>query len=174
MGVGCGWCSHGSWCQWSTKITTYMAFGYHASFIKNGNCELFISQFGLLFLELRVYILQFRLYQNCEINSQLQEIKVRTVRWKKVTITLYPLYSMAEISFHRFHMCKREKQTNKHKNAQSSTHSYPLPYLFFSLFLIQLLLSLLQLLRDFFSLSDSLCCSASTNQFKEVFFTLLM
>ena len=88
-----------------------------------------ISQFGLLFLELRVYILQFRLYQNCEINSQLQEIKVRTVRWNKVTITLYPLYSMAEISFHRFHMCKREKQTNIKMHSPAHILTPPLPLL---------------------------------------------
>ncbi len=43
------------------------------------------------------------------------------------------LYSMAEISFHRFHMCKGKKQTNI-KNAQSNTHSHssPLPLLPFS------------------------------------------
>ncbi len=88
------------------------------------------------------------------VNSQLQEKKSEF--WDKVTSTLFPLYSMAEISFHGFHMCKGKKQTNKHKNAQSNTHSHssPLP-------LIQLLLSLLQL---FLSLSQTLflCCSAST------------
>ncbi len=69
---------------------------------------------------------------------------------------------MAEISFYRFHMCKGKKQTNK---MHSPIHILtPLPYLF-SLFLIQLLLSLLQLFlsqASFCSLSDSLCCSAST------------
>ncbi len=62
---------------------------------------------------------------------------------------------MAEISFHRFHMCKGKKQ-----KMHSLTHILiPLLYLF-SLFLIQLFLSLSQ--ASFCSLSDSLCCSAST------------
>ena len=60
------------------------------------------------------------------------------MRWKQVTITLYPLYSMAEISFHRFHMCKREKQTNikmhspAHILTPSLTSSSPLPIFFWS------------------------------------------
>ncbi len=85
------------------------------------------------------------LYWNCEFTSCNSDF-IRIVRyckftiarkksefWDKVTITHCPLYSMAQISFHRFHMCKGKKQTNI-KNAQSNTHSHssPLPLLHFS------------------------------------------
>ncbi len=61
---------------------------------------------------------------------------------------------MAEISFHRFHMCKGKKQTNI-KNAQSNTHSHssPLPLLPFSDPTTPLLLQL------FLSLSQASFCS---------------
>ncbi len=97
--------------------------------------------------------------------------------WDKVTITHCPLYSMAEISFHRFHMCKGKKQTYKQTNiktAQSYTHSHSSPHLFF-LFLIQLLLYLVQIFLSlaFFLLFLILCVVLHPqNQFKEVFFTL--
>ncbi len=85
------------------------------------------------------------LYWNCEFTSCNSDF-IRIVRyckftiarkksefWDKVTIIHCHLYSMAEISFHRFHMCKGKKQTNI-KTAQSNTHSHScnLPLLTFS------------------------------------------
>ncbi len=78
------------------------------------------------------------LYWNCEFTSCNSDF-IRIVRyckftiarkksefWDKVTTTHCPLYSMAEISFHRFHMWKGKKQTNI-KIAQSNTHSHSSP-----------------------------------------------
>ncbi len=85
---------------------------------------------------------------------------------KKVRILShnYPLYSMLEICFHRFHTCK-----DKYIYIKCTVHPIhiltPFSYLF-SLFLIRLLLLILQLFLSFsqalFSLSLILCCSAST------------
>ncbi len=140
VGAGCGWCPHGRWCQWSTKIQTYMAFGYYASLFPSQNIKVKTVIVTFLSHNLDFY------YWNCEFMSCNSDF-IRIVRyckftiarkrlefWDKVTITLYPLYSMAEISFHRFHMWGKNKQTNKHKNAQSNTvsHSSPLPLLPFS------------------------------------------
>ncbi len=124
--------------QWSTNIPTYMAFGYYAS--------LFLSQNK----KIKTVIVTFLshnsdLYWNCEFTSCNSDF-IRIVRyckfiiarkksefWDKVTITHCHLYSMAEISFHRFHMCKgKNKQTKMHSLTQILT---PLLYLF-SLFLI--------------------------------------
>ncbi len=66
-------------------------------------------------------------YWNCEFTSCNSDF-IRIVRWK-VTVSLYPLYSMAEISFHRFHMCKGKKQTNIKMQSSTHSHSSPLPLL---------------------------------------------
>ncbi len=66
------------------------------------------------------------------------EIQTLSELWDTVNSQLQE--KMAEISL--FHMCKGEKQTSKQTNIKmhSSTHILtPLPYLFFFLFLIQLL-----------------------------------
>ncbi len=100
-------------------------------------------------LELQVYILQFRLF-------------FRIVRYCKFTIARkrksdiksqwpFTLYCMAEISFHRFHLCKGKKQTNI-KNALPNAHSFLLP-----------------LLKIICSLSLILCCSASTKPIQRSF-----
>ena len=100
--------------------------------------------------------------------------KSQNCEMKKVTITLYPLYSMAEISFHRFHMCKREKQTNI--KMHSPAHILTLYLTSSSPFFwsnnwssSQLFISLSQALL--FSLSLILCVVLHPqNQFKEIFF----
>ncbi len=145
MGIGCGWCPHGRWCQWSIKKSN-MAFGYYASLFPSQNIK--VKSVTVTFLSHNSDFY----YWNCEFTSCNSDF-IGIVRYCKftvfkVTITHYPLYSMAEISFHKFHMCKGKKQTNKQTNKQtkikmhSLTHILtPLPYLF-SLFLIQLFLSL--------------------------------
>ncbi len=69
-----------------------------------------------------------------------------------------PLYSMTEISFHRFHVCTVgiNQQTNIEMHSPSLHHTFSL----LSLLLIQLFLS--QTLSLSLSLSLILCCSAST------------
>ncbi len=105
------------------------------------------------------------------LNSQLQESQNSEI---KLQLPIAFIFN-AEISFHRFHMCTGEK-TNKHKKCSLTHILTPLLYLF-SFFLIQLLLSLLQLFLSlsqalFFSLSDSLCCSASTKPIQRGLFLL--
>ncbi len=159
VSAGCGWCPHDSWCSDQQKIqhtwplvTMQACFGHRIKKVKTVIVT-FLSHnsdyFGIVSLHCAIQTLS-KLWDT--VNSQLQEKKSEF--WDKVTSTLCPLYSMAEISFHRFHMCKGKKQTNKHKNAQSNTHSHssPLP-------LIQLLLSLLQL---FLSLSQTLFFSSDS------------
>ncbi len=181
VSVGCGWCSRGSWCsdqqtlQHTWPLVTMQACFCHRIKKVKTVIVTFLSHNS-------------DLYWNCEFTSYNSDF-IRIVRyckftiarkksefWDKVTITLYPLYSMAEISFHKFHMCKGKKQTNI--NLHSLTHILtPFSYLF-SLFLIQLLLSLLQLFlslspRHHFVLFLILCVVLHPqNQFKEVFFTL--
>ncbi len=83
-----------------------------------------------------------RIVRNCKFTIARKKSEL----WDKVTINHYPLYSMAEISFHRFHMWEKQTNIKMHSPAHILT---PLPYLF-SLFLIQLFLFLCQ--ACFFSL----------------------
>ncbi len=132
-----------------------MAFGYYASLFTWQNKKVntifvtFYLTIRISILELQVYILQFRLF-------------FRIVRYCKFTIARkrksdiksqwpFTLYCMAEISFHRFHLCKGKKQTNI-KNALPNAHSFLLP--------------LLKIIR---SLSLILCCSASTKPIQRSF-----
>ncbi len=123
----------------------------------------------IILLELRVLRLAIQTLSELwdTVNSQLQE--KNSEFWDKVTIILYSLYSMAEISFHRFHKWEKNKQ---HKNAQSNTHSHssPLPLLPFSDPTIPLPLP-----GIFFSLSDSvLFCISKTIQRGHFYSMLLM
>ncbi len=171
------WCPHGKLMQWSTKIPTYSTwplvtmqacFCHSIKKSKNSNCDLLSHNSDLYWnCEFTSCNSDFiRIVRYCK-NSQLQEKSQNSEI--KFTITHCPLYSMAEISFHRFHMCKG-------KNIMQSTISSPL----FSIFLIQLLLSLLQLFlslsqASFCSLSDSLCCSASTEPIQRgIFYSMLL
>ncbi len=102
--------------------TTYMAFGYYASlFPWQNNLWPFISQFGLLYLNWKITSCNadfIRIVRYCKFTIA----RKKTDKIDKVTITLYPLYSMAEIIFH-YSTCLRGK-TNKHKTAQSNAHSH--------------------------------------------------
>ncbi len=132
---------------------------------------------GISSLHLAIQTLEFiRIVRYCKFTIARRKSEF----WDKVTITLYPLYSMLEIHFHRFHMYKGEKNKHTYKCTALPTHILtPFSYLF-SLFLIQLFFSLLQPLLSFtqslfFYLSDSLCCSASTKpiQISIFFYSML-
>ncbi len=147
-----------------------MAFGYYASLFPSQNIKVKTVTVTFLSHNSDFY------YWNCEFTSCNSDF-IGIVRYCKftvfkVTITHYPLYSMAEISFHKFHMCKGKKQTNKHKNAQSNTHSQssPLPLLSFSDPTIPLSLPGIIM----FSLSDSvLFCIPKTIQ-RGLFYSMLL
>ncbi len=187
--VGRGWCPHGSWCPWSTKNTTYMAFGYCASLFPSQNKKVkhifvnFLSHnsdfyIGISSLHLAIQTLEFiRIVRYCKFTIARRKSEF----WDKVTITLYPLYSMLEIHFHRFHMYKGEKNKHTYKCTALPTHILtPFSYLF-SLFLFQLFFSLLQPItllqpRHYFFISlIQLCCSASTKpiQISIFFYSML-
>ncbi len=164
------WCPHDSWCsdqqqlQHTWPLVTMQACFFHRIKKVKTVIVTFLSHNS-------------DLYWNCEFtscNSDFIRIvwyckftiaRKKSEFWDKVTITHCPLYSMAEISYHRFHMCTGKKQTNI-KTAQSNTHSHssPLPLLPFSDPTTPLPPTTIPLLSQasFCSLSDSLCCSAST------------
>ncbi len=185
--VGRGWCPHGSWCPWSTKNTTYMAFGYCASLFPSQNKKVkhifvnFLSHnsdfyIGISSLHLAIQTLEFiRIVRYCKFTIARRKSEF----WDKVTITLYPLYSMLEIHFHRFHMYKGEKKTHIQMHSPSNTHSHSflLPLLPFSDSTILLPPTTITLLHPgiIFYLSDSLCCSASTKpiQISIFFYSML-
>ncbi len=132
------WCPHGSWCSdQQTFQHTWPLVIMQACFCHR------IKKVKTVIVTVLSH--NSDLYWNCEFASCNSDF-IRIVRyckftiareksefWDKVTITHCPLYSMAEISFHKFHMCMGKKQTNI-KNAQSNTHSHssPLPLLPFS------------------------------------------
>ncbi len=171
------WCPHGSWCsdqqtfQHTWPLVTMQACFCHR--IKK------VKTVIVTFLSHNSY-----LYWNCEFTSCNSDF-IRIVRyckftiarkksefWDKVTITHCPLYSMAEISFHRFHVCKGKKQTNI-KNAQSNTHSHssPLPLFFWSNYSSPSYNYSSPSPRHHFVLFLILCVVLHPqNQFKEVFF----
>ncbi len=173
VGVRCGWCPHGSWCEGSTNIPTYMAFGYYASLFPSQNKKVktvivtFLSHnsdFCYWNCEFTSCNLDFiRIVRNCKFTIARKKSEL----WDKVTINHYPLYSMAEISFHRFHMWEKQTNIKMHSPAHILT---PLPYLF-SLFLIQLFLFLCQALC--FSLWSVLFCIPKTFQ-RGLFYSMLL
>ncbi len=111
-------------------MTIYMAFGYCASLFPWQNKKhlwpFYLTIWTSIFSQFTSYNSDFiRIVRYCKCT-----IAKRKMIWDKVTITLYPLYPMAKISFHSFHLCKGKKQTNI-KNAKSNTHfhSFLLPLL---------------------------------------------
>ncbi len=162
-GVGCGWCPHIADASDQHKLqhtwilVTMQACFHHRKKVKiifvtflSHNSDFYI---GIESLHL-VYISQFRFIR---IVRYCKFTIARKTKSEIVTITLYPLYSMAEIIFHMFHLFKGKKQANI-RNAQSNTHSQS---------------SLLPLLKViFFSLSLILCCSAFTKPIQRGIFSL--
>ncbi len=149
---------HGSWCQRSTKNTTYMAFGYYASLYswqnkknKNHICDLFISQFELL-------------YWNCKFTS-CNSYFIRIVRYYKFIIarkrksdikSLLPYSLYIPWQKYVFIGSTLRGKTNKYKKCTVQ----------------RTLLSLTSSYILFFFLSLILCCSASPKPKSRIFLVL--
>ncbi len=126
------WCPHGSWCSDQQKfqhtwplVTMQACFCHRIKKVKTVIVT-FLSHNS-------------DLYWNCEFTSCNSDF-IRIVRYckftiarkksefgDKVTITHCPLYSMAEISFHRFQVCKGKKFSLLSPLLHFSDPTTPLP-----------------------------------------------